>query len=109
MGAGTLTYARRLHTATLLLNGKVLVVGGDAANALATAELYDPVSGTWTTVGAGTLTYARRAHTATLLSNGTVLVAAGPGRLFATLEQHRTLRSERRNLEDHGGPFHCLL
>jgi len=38
---------RRNHTATLLLNGKVLVAGGfDASEFLTNAELYDPRRGT---------------------------------------------------------------
>ena len=64
------------HTATLLPNGKVLVAGGlNAAAFLASAELYDPASGTWTATGS--LTTARDVHTATLLPNGKVLVAGG--------------------------------
>jgi hypothetical protein len=41
----------RSHTATLLSNGKVLVAGGYNGAALASAELYDPTSGTWTATG----------------------------------------------------------
>ena len=41
------------HTATLLPNGKVLVAGGQDRQlaTLASAELYDPASGTWTVTG----------------------------------------------------------
>jgi uncharacterized repeat protein (TIGR01451 family) len=73
---GSLGMARDLHTATLLPNGTVLVVGGyDGTNSLASAELYDPVNGTWTTTGS--LGIARKGHTATVLPNGTVLVVGG--------------------------------
>src|SRR5205814_1183585 len=68
------------HTATLLQSGKVLVAGGfnncsNSCSILNRAELYDPVSGTWSVTG--NLNTARRAFTATLLSNGKVLVAGG--------------------------------
>ena len=44
---GNLARARSTHTATLLPNGKVLIAGGlnGVSNSLASAELYDPVSG----------------------------------------------------------------
>lgn len=78
---GSLATGRYYHTATLLPDGKVLVVGGRTAfpggTILASAELYDPRSGTWTTTSS--LAAARWAHTATLLSNGKVLVAGGEG------------------------------
>ena len=67
---------RRDHTATLLPNGKVLVAGGrSGGSTLASAELYDPATGTWSATGV--LATARYYHTATLLPNGKVLVAGG--------------------------------
>lgn len=79
IATGNLHAARIYHTATLLQNGKVLVAGGAAVGvaALASAELYDPVTGTWSMTGA--LNAARSSHTATLLQNGKVLVAGGAG------------------------------
>ncbi len=80
---GNMTTPRSWHTATLLPDGKVLITGGRVTNAtgslakptLASAELYDPDSGTFTAIG--NLTMARESHTATLLNNGTVLIAGG--------------------------------
>src|SRR5205814_1398687 len=65
-------------TATLLPNGKVLVAGGLTSgyrNYVASAELYDPSSGTWSSTGS--MSVARYSATATLLQNGKVLVAGG--------------------------------
>ena len=73
---GSLKTARFHHTATLLPDGRVLVAGGeDRLYALASAELYDPATGTWSDTGS--LNTARDSHTATLLPNGKVLVAGG--------------------------------
>lgn len=77
--AGSLVVARSYHTATLLANGKVLIVGGQGTggSSLASAELYDPSANTWSV--AASLSAARRAHAATLLANGMVLVTGGLG------------------------------
>jgi hypothetical protein len=78
---GNMFEARSNHTATLLPDGRVLVAGGVSTFAtrevLASAELYDPITGTWT--AAAGLTAARYGHTATLLSDGRVLIAGGRG------------------------------
>jgi hypothetical protein len=61
---------------TLLPSGKVLVTGGaNATGHLASAELYDPIAGTWTPTGS--MSVARYFHTATLLPSGKVLVTGG--------------------------------
>jgi len=78
--SGNMTAARAGHTATLLLNGKVLIAGGLVANAyppvlLASAEVYDPATGTLTATG--NMTTVRAWHTATLLHDGRVLIAGG--------------------------------
>ena len=76
---GSLATARFQHTATLLPNGLLLVAGGYGNGGsgiyVASAELYDPATGTWTTTGS--LATARALHTATLLPNGLVLIAGG--------------------------------
>jgi Galactose oxidase, central domain len=74
---GSLATARTFHTATLLQDGKVLIVGGsDAANkSLGSAELYDPQTGTFTATGS--MTDIRSFHTATLLQDGKVLIVGG--------------------------------
>jgi hypothetical protein len=56
----------------------VLVAGGVQIGAfLASAELYDPASGHWSTTR--DLATARYLHTATLLTTGKVLIAGGEG------------------------------
>jgi hypothetical protein len=68
------------YTATLLLDGRVLVAGGSSvqgSGALTSAELYDPATGTWSaTANMITIHYG---ETATLLLDGRVLVAGGGG------------------------------
>jgi len=74
---GTMVSARQNYTATLLSNGKVLLVGGsDGSNALASAELFDPSNNSFALSG-GSLHTARWSHTATLLSNGKVFITGG--------------------------------
>jgi hypothetical protein len=73
---GSMVVNRGFHTATLLPDGRVLVVGGSQRNLdLSSAELYDPRTGTWTS--AGSLPTPCLGHTATLLQNGKVLVVGG--------------------------------
>jgi RHS repeat-associated protein len=74
---------RNGHTATVLPNGKVLVVGGtDGSTVFSSAELYDRTTGTW--ASAGNMNGARKYHTAVLLNtssnpttSGKVLIAGG--------------------------------
>ncbi|MCC6626255.1 MAG: hypothetical protein IT340_02515 [Chloroflexi bacterium] len=90
--AGTLSQKRQRHTATLLRDGKVLVVGGcwgfnatepPCLTPVAVTEVYDPATGNWTTSD-----QLRRFwdsdpcpggfdHTATLLPDGRVMIVGG--------------------------------
>jgi N-acetylneuraminic acid mutarotase len=74
------------HTATLLSDGRVLVAGGYFEEQRDTAEIYDPLTDTWSPTGR--LNQGRAWHTATLLSNGMVLVAGGSvdGTPFTSVE-----------------------
>jgi hypothetical protein len=80
---GSMSQARSFITATLLRDGRVLVAGGGVdgevgIQPLASAELYDPDSGTWRATGS--MHAARgRLHTETLLAEGTVLATGGTG------------------------------
>src|SRR5262245_55749066 len=81
IATGNLNIARRLHTATLLLNGKVLITGGFNDAQLATlnsAELYDPVTGRWSETGSLNALLASEA------------IAAGFGAVLATMTSSAT-------------------
>lgn len=98
--AGLLLEGRMNHSATLLGDGRVLVVGGRAhpgsgeggsitdegfeivadrgsPSRLASAEVWDPTTGLFTP--AGSLARGRIGHTATLLPDGRVLILGGEG------------------------------
>jgi len=86
--AASMTERRFGHTATLLKDGRVLVAGGTIRTGIQdgnggwlpaemsdTAEIYNPLTDTWTS--ARKMSVPRDGHTATLLNGGRVLVAGG--------------------------------
>ncbi len=81
LSTGSMSTYRALHTATLLRDNKVLIVGGceeDYTTGCApktSAELFDSTTGTFSLTGS--LAVARDSHTATLFPNGKVLIAGG--------------------------------
>jgi hypothetical protein len=83
---GSMSMPRIFHTATLLPDGRVLIVGGTVDLDLGgtsdtpdptmqTAELYDPATGTFTATGSPGM--PRIGHAAALLSDGRVLITGG--------------------------------
>lgn len=85
--AGQLHVARAAHTAALLPNGKVLVVGGEdgAERSLSSSEIFDPASfdkeapqKAWS-LGPALLSGSRSYHAAVSQQDGTVLLIGGEG------------------------------
>jgi N-acetylneuraminic acid mutarotase len=76
LSTGDMNEPRDGHTATLLPNGQVLIVGGWNQNSRSsTAEIYDPKTGKFEYTG--NLMAPRQGFTATLLKNDQVLIAGG--------------------------------
>lgn len=76
-GGATIGTRRAFHTSTLLADGRILVAGGtNGPNILRGAEIFDPVSNTFSPT-ATPMVAVRDLHTATLLPNGRVLLAGG--------------------------------
>ncbi len=76
---GSMSTRRAAQSATLLADGRVLIVGGHKFNfansAQSSAEIYDPTTGSFSATGS--MAVARERHTATLLAAGTVLITGG--------------------------------
>jgi N-acetylneuraminic acid mutarotase len=83
-GAGVMSAARTAHTATILNDGRVLMLGGQDANGTvqASTEIFDPATGVSTATAP--MSTPRSQHTATLLNDGRVFVAGGVSMLDVT-------------------------
>ena len=68
---GSMAHGRGALTATLLLDGRVLIAGGYGK----LDEVYEPATGKF--AATGSMVVARGYHTATLLHDGRVLIAGG--------------------------------
>ena len=75
---GKLRVNRQQHTATLMPDGRVVLIGGwgGEGRTLAGAEVYEPGKGCFWSVGVE-MKFPRRLHTATSLGGGRVLIAGG--------------------------------
>ncbi|MHC5036745.1 MAG: kelch repeat-containing protein, partial [Planctomycetota bacterium] len=95
------------HTATLLTNGKVFVAGGapNKMQAHNTAEIYDPVTDTFTLVP-GTMTVPRMFHSANRLPNGNVLLAFGATSTVQTPVTGTVLTDTMEVFDVNSGTFH---
>lgn len=77
---GPMTTERTQHTSTLLNDGRVLITGGlkgsgQTSTFLNSAEVFDPLTNTFSSVG--NLNISRAFHAATLLNDGRVLITGG--------------------------------
>lgn len=99
--AGAMSVSRSLHTATLLADGRVLVVGGYTLTSSTqrpagrtSVEIYDPRTGTFTE--GPPVNVPRMQHTATRLPSGRVLVLGGGGRLWDSDSEEAQVLVEAR-------------
>lgn len=77
---GDMMVGRHNHTASVLLDGRILVAGGQYGPLgsivfLASAEIYDPDTGTWSAASA--MNGPHTSHTSNRLFDGTILISGG--------------------------------
>lgn len=82
--SGSMSIVRDYHSAVVLKDGKVLVTGGSYSP---TAEIYDPISGSFSLVNCK-MTSDRSFHASQVLGDGKVLIAGGKGCSACTWSVH---------------------
>jgi galactose oxidase-like protein/glyoxal oxidase-like protein/Big-like domain-containing protein/PKD domain-containing protein len=105
--SGKMSRPRVQGNSVLLPNGKVLALGGSAQNedvnsASLPADLYDPVSKTWSS--AGIAAYARLYHSVALLLPDATVAVAGSNPQRGTYEQHIEIYSPPYLFDASDGP-----
>lgn len=89
--ARKMNIARYLHTATLLTDGRVIVVGGNTPQGTtAPAEIYDPSTNTWT-VTTVPQNLPRAGHTATMAQSDELIIVGGVGLTQSIMLEEPTL------------------
>ena len=90
--AGVTSSARAEHTATLLDDGTVMLVGGFDGSALKKVDRFDPLTGQWT--AASSMSVGRSQHVTVPLDGGRLLVAGGrSGNAVASVDARHGPRS----------------
>jgi hypothetical protein len=111
---GSMLTPRESHTATRLLDGTVLMAGGLDIEGrewdfpIASAELFDATSGTFTATGS--MATARSGHNATLLANAALASTASYGKVLVTGGGGQTaeLYNPASRLFTETGPLHVI-
>ncbi len=104
--AGSMSQTRWNHTATALADGRVLAAGGEEGFndnvLLASAELWDPKTKTWSATAP--MPTPHELHTATLLKDGRVLVAGfKPSAIFdPSVEKWTAASLMQKQRNEHG-------
>jgi N-acetylneuraminic acid mutarotase len=88
----SMAVARSNHSATLLDDGRVLVIGGEDG----AAEVYDPDRNTWTAAASSPISTG--GHTATVLRNGHVVVVGSSADSVASYDPENNVWSLLSNM-----------
>ena len=105
---GKMNVPRWKHTATLLQNGKILIVGGqNDSGILDSAEIFDPVNGEFEKID--NMIVKRSDHAALLLNNGDVLILGGTDNMTAIYDHISNTWKSAANLIIHLARPHAVV